>query len=69
MVEGYQECPSSPSESVKSLLRGVPALKVTDDGRDQLGHLQREPVPVLACFLVLIGTISILNHFNNNHFS
>ena len=30
--------------------RGDPVLKVTDDGRGQLGHLQRELVPVLACF-------------------
>ena len=34
--------------------RGDPALKVTDDGRGQLGHLKRELVPVLACFPVLI---------------
>ena len=43
---------------------GDPALKVTDDGRGQLGHLQRELVPVLACFQV-----SILNHLNNKDFS
>ena len=36
--------------------KGDPALKVTDDGRGQLGHLQRELVPVLACF-----PVSILN--------
>ena len=30
--------------------RRHPALKVTDDGRGQLGHLQRELVPVLPCF-------------------
>ena len=42
--------------------RGHPVLKVTDDGRGQLGHLQRELVPVLACFPVLIVTLSILNH-------
>ena len=47
---------------------GGPALKVTDDGRGQLGHLQRELVPVLACFPVLIVTLSILNHFNNKDF-
>ena len=34
--------------------RGDPALKVTDDGCDQLGHLQRELVPVFACFPVVI---------------
>ena len=34
--------------------RGDPVLKVTDDGRGQLGHMQRELVPVLACFPVLI---------------
>ena len=34
--------------------RGDPALKVTDDGYDQLAHLQRELVPVLARFLVSI---------------
>ena len=44
--------------------KGDPALKVTDDGRGQLGHLQRELVPVLACFPVLI-----LNHLNNKDFS
>ena len=27
---------------------------VTDDALDQLGHLQRELVPVLVCFPVLI---------------
>ena len=32
--------------------RGDQALKVTDDGRGQLGHLQRELVPVFACFQV-----------------
>ena len=30
--------------------RGDPALKVTEHGRGQLGHLQSELVPVLACF-------------------
>ena len=69
MVEGYHECLPSPSVSVKSLLREDPALKITDDGRDQLGHLQRELVPVLAYFLVLMMTLSILNHFNDNNFS
>ena len=44
--------------------KGDPALKVTDDGRGQLGHLQRELVPVLACF-----PVSILNHLNNKDFS
>ena len=44
--------------------KGDPALKVTDDGRGQLGHLQRELVPVLACF-----PASILNHLNNKDFS
>ena len=47
--------------------KGDPALKVTlvtDDGRSQLGHLQRELVPVLACF-----PASILNHLNNKDFS
>ena len=39
--------------------RGDPALKVTDDGRGQLGHLQRELVPVLACFP--ISNLSILD--------
>ena len=34
--------------------REDPALKVTDDGQRQLGHLQRELVPVLACFPVLL---------------
>ena len=29
-------------------------LKVTDDGHGQLGLLQRELVPVLACFPVLL---------------
>ena len=49
--------------------RGDPALKVTDDGRSQLRHLQRERVPVLACFPVLIVNLSILNHLNNKDFS
>ena len=40
-----------------------PALKVTDDGRGQLGHVQRELVPVLARFPVLIVNLSIMNHF------
>ena len=43
---------------------GGPALKVNDEGRGQLGHLQRELVPVLACF-----PVSILNHLNNKDFS
>ena len=34
--------------------REDPALKVTDDGQGRLGHLQRELVPVLACFPVLL---------------
>ena len=46
-----------------------PALKVTDDSRGQLGHLQQELVLVLACFPVLIVNLSILNHFNNKDFS
>ena len=37
-------------------------MKVTDDGRGQLGHMQRDLVPVLACFPVLIVNLSILNH-------
>ena len=45
---------------------GDPALKVTDDGGGQLGHLQREPVPVLACFPVLTVNLSILNNYLNN---
>ena len=49
--------------------RGHPALKVTDDGRGQLRHLQRELVPVLACFPVLIVNLSILNHLTNKDFS
>ena len=49
--------------------RGDPALKVTDDGRGQLGHLQLELGPVLACFPVLIVNLSILNHLNNKDFS
>ena len=44
--------------------RRDPALKVTDDGRGQLGHLQRELVPVLACL-----PVSILNHLTNKDFS
>ena len=64
MVKGYLESPLSPSVSVKSLLlrrkERDSALKVTDDGRGQLGHLQRELVPVLACFP--ISNLSILDH-------
>ena len=48
----------------KFIILKDPALKVTDDGRGQLGHLQRELVPVLACF-----PVSILNHLNNKDFS
>ena len=48
---------------------GDPALKITDDGRCQLGLLQRELVPVLPCFPALIVNLSILNHFNNKYFS
>ena len=44
--------------------KGDPPLKITDDGRGQLGHLQRELVPVLVCF-----PVSILNHLNNKDFS
>ena len=39
--------------------RGDPVLKVTDDGRGQLGHMQRDLVPELACFPVLIVNLSI----------
>ena len=46
-----------------------PALKVTDDDRGQLEHLQQELVLVLACFPVSIVNLSILNHFNNKDFS
>ena len=42
--------------------RGEPALKIIDDGRGQLGCLQRELVLVLASFPVLIVNLSILNH-------
>ena len=37
--------------------RGDPVLKVTDDGRGQ--HMQRDLVPELACFPVLIVNLSI----------
>ena len=63
MVKGYHECPLSQPVSVKKK-RGDPALKVTDDGRGQLGQMQRELVPVLACF-----PVSILNLLNNKDFS
>ena len=46
--------------------RGDPALKVTYDGCGELGHLQRELVPELACFPV---NLSILNHLTNKDFS
>ena len=49
--------------------RGNPALKVTDDDRGQLGHLQHELVPVLARFPVLIVNLSIWNYLNNKDFS
>ena len=48
---------------------GDRALKVTDDDGGQLGHLQRELGPLLACFPVLIVNLSILNHINNKGFS
>ena len=49
--------------------RGDPALKVTGDGRGQVGHSQCELVPVLAHFPVLIVNLSILNYLNNKDFS
>ena len=42
--------------------RGDSALKITDDGRGQLGYLQRELVLVLARLQVLVVNLSILNH-------
>ena len=48
---------------------GDPVLNVTDDGHGQLGHLQRELVPALACFPVSIVNLSIMNHLNNIDFS
>ena len=47
----------------------VAALKVTDDGRDQLGHLQPELVPELEYFPVLIVNLLISNHFKNKDFN
>ena len=44
-------------------------MEVTDDARGQFGHLQRELVPVLARFPVLIVNLSILNPLNNKDFS
>ena len=59
MVKGYHGCSFAAGVGEKFLIkkkRGDPVLKVTDDRRGQLGHLQRDAnvVPVLACFPVLI---------------
>ena len=50
--------------------RGNPALKVTDDDRGQLGHLQRDLVP-RACMFPSINCkfIDKLNHLTNKDFS
>ena len=55
MVKGCHECSFAVGVSEKFLIkkeRGDPVLKVPDDCSGQLGHLQRELVPVLACFPV-----------------
>ena len=46
--------------------RGDPVLKINDDSRGQLRHLQRDLVIVLACFPVLIVNLSILNNLFSN---
>ena len=52
VVKGYHECSFAVHVGDKFVVkqkRGdrVPALRVTDDDRGQLGHLQRELVTVL----------------------
>ena len=70
-MKGCHECPifavSVGEKFIITKKTGDPVLKVTDDGRGQLGHLQREMVPVLACFPVLIVNFSIFNHLNNKY--
>ena len=72
-MKGCHECPifavSVGEKFIIRKKRGDSVLKVTDDGRSQLGHLQRELVPVFACFPVLIMNLTILNHLNNIEFS
>ena len=72
-MKGCHECPIfAVSVGQKFIIRKKrrdSVLKVTDDGRGQLGHLQRELVPVPACFPVLTVNLSILNHLNNKYFS
>ena len=70
-MKGCHECPifavSVGEKFIITKKKGDPVLKVTDNGRGQLGHLQREMVPVLACFPVLIVNLSIFNHLNNKY--
>ena len=40
-------------------------LKVTDDGHDEVGHLQCELVPVPARCAFVSVDLSTSNHFNN----
>ena len=44
-------------------------LKVTDDGRDEVGHLQRELVPVPARCPVVSVDLSTSNHLNNKYYN
>ena len=70
IVKGYHDCSLAVGVGEKFIIKRKrgdrdPGLKVTDDGRGQGGQLQLEVLPVLACFPVLIVSLSILNHSNN----
>ena len=67
IVKGYHDCSFAVGVGEKFIIKRKrgdrdPGLKVTDDGRGQVGHLQRELVPVFTCFPVLTVNLSISNH-------
>ena len=60
MVKGYYECSFAVGVGQKFLIkkkRGDPVMRVTDDCRGQLEHLNRELVSSFAFFPVLIEFI------------
>ena len=70
VVKGYHECSFAVRVGDKFVVKQKrgdrgPALRVTDDDRGQLGHLQRDLVTVL-CYIV---NESISNQPNNKDFS
>ena len=70
VVKGYHECSFAVRVGDKFVVKQKrgdrgPALRVTDDDRGQLGHLQRDLVTVL-CYIV---NESISNQLNNKDFS